>query len=99
MANPQPEESGVHPLIAAWDHGIAGFTEQYAALAHEIWAGWYQWMSEHWHEYHANGEHFRKRWDRQAQTPYDQLSEEEKQSDRAIAYQFLNLMIVEKKLP
>lgn len=70
----------------------AALVEKWAAVAHDSWSGWYLWMAEHWDETHASGEPFRDRWARQARTPYAELSEAEKESDRAEARKYLAAM-------
>lgn len=61
--------------------------EQLAAIEHERWADWQRWV-------HARGgkdprsgaltipASIVERWERQIETPYDQLSEDEKDEDR-----------------
>lgn len=61
--------------------------ERLAAIEHERWAHWQRWM----HDQCARNEDgsltippdLVERWERQIATPYEQLSEREKQSDRA----------------
>lgn len=59
--------------------------ERLAELAHDSWAGWTGWMFEKWDQTHANGETFQQRWVRQMATSYADLTEAEKESDRAEA--------------
>lgn len=66
--------------------------ERLAALAHDSWTGWFIWMAEKWYETHASGELFVDRWRRQAATPYADLSEAEKESDRVEARKVLALL-------
>ena len=68
--------------------------EKLAALEHESWSGWTKWMlSQIEHEAAVIGDDFYvrdlvmqlpcfKRWTRQMSTPYSELSEKEKESDR-----------------
>ena len=70
----------------------SGVIELLAALSHESWAGWTRWMMEKWNETHANGETFRQRWTRQMMTPYAELSEQEKESDREEARKVLSIL-------
>jgi len=60
--------------------------EKLAAIEHERWADWQKWMHEQCSEL-ACGElvipkYLVARWERQIATPYDQLSEREKEADR-----------------
>lgn len=62
--------------------------EASAKKAHEIWS--------HWMKYYlSNRDKFTQedyeRWEKQSQTPYNKLSEKEKQSDRDVAMKFFNI--------
>ena len=50
--------------------------EQLADLEHERWSGWMKWMFDNWTEENIN------RWKQQMITPYSELSEHSKESDR-----------------
>lgn len=63
--------------------------EALAALAHEMWSGWTAWMMQKWDEAHDSGEPFQARWRRQMATPYAELPEPEKESDRREARRIL----------
>ena len=63
--------------------------EHMAAQAHKSWTGWVGWMFLKMDEVHPNGETFKQRWDRQMKTPYAELSEQEKESDRDEAREWL----------
>ena len=72
--------------------------EQLAALAHEQWAGWMEYLFSKCEDY-ADGEgglHLPQwaveRWQRQVGTPYADLSEKEKENDRQEADRVLMLM-------
>ena len=56
-----------------------------AQIAHDIWSHWMRY-------YLANRDKFTQedydRWVKQSQTPYNELSEKEKQSDRDVAMQY-----------
>lgn len=80
------------PLASASQDDEDELIERLAAQAHESWAGWYGWMAAHWADETPNGEPYRTRWVRQAATPYDQLTEAEKESDRIEARKFLAVM-------
>lgn len=60
--------------------------ERLAALAHEQWSGWARWMIDKWSPECV------ARWERQIVTPYDQLSEREKESDRNEARRVLEVI-------
>ena len=72
--------------------------EKLAKLAHEQWSGWMIYLFSKC-SCHARLDGIRiipewavKRWARQSNTPYDELSEEEKDSDRTEADKFLSLL-------
>ena len=70
--------------------------EQLAEYAHEAWSGWMNHLFSKSRE-HAHGvvvipEWAVKRWTRQAKTPYNELPEEEKESDRAEADKMLAIV-------
>lgn len=50
--------------------------EQLAALEHDQWAAWTRWQIDH------STPEMVTRWGRQMATPYDRLTEKEKDSDR-----------------
>lgn len=64
----------------------AEFVEAGAALEHERWSGWHRHMRDK-----INPENM-MRWDRQSDTPYADLSEQEKESDRKEVRQYLPLI-------
>lgn len=66
--------------------------EVMAELAHSQWAGWAQWMFDNMSETHISGETYVDRWTRQIATPYADLSEEEKESDRVEARKMIEKM-------
>ena len=66
--------------------------EKLAAWSHRSWAGWTAWMVEKWSVTHSSGETFQARWKRQMATPYEQLSEQEKESDRSEAREILAIV-------
>ncbi len=63
-------------------------TEDAAKMAHDIWSGWMQYMFTVTESDGMGGElipsQLVKRWMRQMITPYSDLSEEEKESDRNV---------------
>ena len=58
--------------------------EQLAAIEHERWADWQKWCHKVLRENNPSPEQgdILERWDRQIETPYADLTELEKQSDR-----------------
>ena len=60
--------------------------EKIAEHAHVVWQRWMGYMLSHFDEEHLN------RWERQADTRYEDLPEHEKESDRAIADEYLALL-------
>ena len=76
--------------------------EELAALMHEIWGHWMKYLfSQCWHNFGGTGEkdgsvtipvQSVERWMRQMRTPYDELSEKEKDSDREQADKVLALI-------
>ena len=70
--------------------------EALAEYAHDAWAGWIEYMFEKGTLSNV-GEleiptGLTTRWNRQMQTPYDELPEEEKESDRKEARVMLNII-------
>ena len=60
--------------------------EKLAELAHSQWSGWMEWMLKNLDDVHI------KNWKRQMNTPYDKLSEREKDSDRKEADKYLQVL-------
>lgn len=60
--------------------------EALADLEHERWSRWMRWMFDNWTKENI------ARWKRQMQTPYNQLSEREKESDRKEVYKTLTVL-------
>jgi len=60
--------------------------EQIAGKAHLVWQRWMGYSLAHFDEEHLD------RWRRQANTAYKDLAESEKESDRAIATEYLTLI-------
>ena len=57
--------------------------ESLAQLEHdERWSGWHLYEEEKRYQLHQSGEPYLDRWNRLAKTPYSQLSERDKESDR-----------------
>lgn len=81
-------ESGRFQAVLDSDAAI----EALAALSHDQWAGWTQWMFDKWGLHHQSGESFRERWQRQMATAYSDLTEVEKESDRVEARRMLGVI-------
>lgn len=71
--------------------------EQLAALAHAQWSGWMVYL---FNLSHSNGDgsitipaNFVARWQGQIATPYEELTEREKDSDRVEADRVIALMV------
>lgn len=78
------------------DSEIPAHTENLAQYAHEAWAGWMRYMLSKM-ELNEDGSatmpaEFRARWWRQVITPYVQLPESEKESDRVEARKMLAII-------
>src|SRR3990167_11517423 len=74
--------------------------EQIAALSHEQWSGWMKHLFSKCREPNQRGDllipaQWADRWTRQAFLNYDELSEAEKESDRAEADRVLALLAAE----
>lgn len=71
--------------------------ETLAKAAHESWSGWMRYLFEHDEtKYLPSGglvieNELNSRWKRQMNTPYEELSEEEKESDRKEADRYLSI--------
>ena len=81
------------PIIKCED--TAELREKIAAIQHDIWAHWVKYLFQVTSR--QGGEHIidyntARQWDRQILTPYDRLSEREKESDRDQADKVLNVL-------
>ncbi|MBA7681545.1 hypothetical protein ES703_89885 [subsurface metagenome] len=66
--------------------------EKLAALEHEKWSGWTEYMLKRL-GYHPNSSNvWVRRWYRQIATPYSELSQAEKESDRLEARKVLEVI-------
>lgn len=74
-----------------------GLRERLAAIEHERWADWQRWVHEQCKPLLGGGlvipAHLVYRWVRQIDTPYDQLSEAEKRSDREQVNRYWPLIV------
>lgn len=83
---------------------LSCFSEELAAYAHEAWSGWMKYMVSKikfgsQRGLHGDGEvqiwlpnGLRSRWERQMNTPYHELPESEKESDRKEAEKMIEIM-------
>ena len=77
---------------------VKSLREEMAELCHEQWSGWMKWMLEKVELKLKDApdpnypETWIERWKRQMNASFDELSEAEKESDRAEADKFLRLM-------
>lgn len=69
-----------------------GLLELLAALEHERWSGWERYREEVCDSVHPSGELNEERWRRQRETPYAELTEKEKESDRIEARKGLKII-------
>ena len=78
--------------------------EKMADKAHDVWGKWMKHLYSKIHEY-TNDNVLTEfsipldlyyRWGRQMNTPYDELSDEEKKSDQEIGKEYLDLLFKEK---
>lgn len=79
-----------------------GLLEQLAEAQHEIWSSWMRWMFDNggkMYDYYTDGVRWEMfetemhRWKRQMNTPYAELSEEEKESDRLVVLEHLDFLL------
>jgi len=71
--------------------------EQHAAIEHQRWADWQRWMHDQCRR-NEDGSltipaELVERWERQIATPYEELTEEEKESDRLQVHRYLSLLV------
>jgi len=71
--------------------------EKLAAAQHEIWSRWMRWQFSCCNEMPESGNLIIpamkvERWKKQMNTPFDKLSEEEKESDMIVARELLALL-------
>ncbi len=74
---------------------IKEFIEKGAALEHERWSGWQAYLfskSEWTKDGYLIPKELCERWQRQIDTPYEKLSEQEKESDRKEVRKYLPLI-------
>jgi len=60
--------------------------EKLANIEHQRWADWHKWIFKNWSSENV------KRWNKQAEINYADLSEEDKQKDREQVYRYLPLL-------
>jgi len=76
--------------------------EQLAAYAHEAWSGWMKYLYQHT-SINRDGQVIispeqSRRWTRQMDTPYADLPENEKESDRAEADKMLAILGIDNSI-
>jgi len=71
--------------------------ERLADLAHEQWSGWMGWMLPKLSQ--PDAADWIARWTRQMKTPYAELSERERDSDRREADRVLAILTQERIIP
>ncbi len=77
--------------------------ERMADEVHQVWCSWMEYMFQQGERILVGGpwsmnELAKRRWARQMITPYSQLLEDEKRTDREIARRYINIMSKEKGL-
>lgn len=76
----KPNHAPHGPMLEVLHAQVAAHKERLAAFAHERWSGWMRWMLECLDS--PEREQHLARWRRQMGTPYSELPEGEKESDR-----------------
>ena len=78
------------------DDGKSELLEQLAAIEHERWAHWQRYMHEKGNRQHDGSLTLPAdlviKWDRLINTPYEQLTEKERESDREQVRRYLPLI-------
>jgi len=69
--------------------------EKLAAIEHERWADWQSWCHKVLREHCPSPEleQVLARWDKQIATPYQELTEQEKESDREQVQRYIHLVM------
>lgn len=76
---------GIHAVDCPQSAKLAALREVLAALAHEQWSGWMRYLFSRCQPFRDGYEiphEWASRWERQMDTPYAELREDEKESDR-----------------
>ena len=73
--------------------------EKLAAIEHERWADWQKWVHKVLREANPSPEigDILERWDRQIETPYEQLTDREKASDMEQVDRYWQLITADRK--
>jgi len=66
--------------------------EKLAEFAHEIWSEWMIYMYNTLADPKYSQEYYHRKWKKQADTLYNDLTEEEKESDRVIAQRIIKIL-------
>lgn len=76
---------------------LESLVEQLAHIEHERWSHWQQYMHSKAHRQNDGSlilpADLVERWERQMETPYAELTEEEKESDREQVRKYLPLLL------
>jgi hypothetical protein len=80
------------------DEILKGLVERLAAVEHERWSHWQRYLHNKCVPQGNDGTllipaNFVKRWQKQIDTPYSELTEEEKESDREQVRKYLPLIV------
>jgi hypothetical protein len=78
---------------------MATVVEQLADIEHQRWSDWQKWCNQVLRENNSSPEQgdILERWDRQIETPYSELSESEKESDREQVRRYLPIILALKE--
>lgn len=87
-----PEVQKLDDIMRAWRKEMTEVIEKLAALEHEQWAHWTKYMLTKLGEHSNSANADVRRWWRQIETPYADLSEKEKESDREWARKVLEVV-------
>lgn len=77
--------------------------EHLSKYIHEVWCNWMEYqlpkVIENPDNELINGETWVQRWTRQMNTPYEKLSESEKESDKVIAQKIIDIFLTDMNIP
>jgi len=90
-----PNRPGERNLPEDKEENKSDVREELAKYAHEVWSGWMKHMIPKIEQ--EDNQDWLDRWTRQMETSYDDLSEEEKESDRKEADKILAIVDVKQK--
>ena len=92
----QRKSDAGEPTIEIIKENKDAIVEQCSAIAHEVWSGWMEYMFDKCTEV-GDGNYeipaqLVERWQRQMKTPYQDLSDKEKESDREEANKYIEVL-------